>query len=103
MRVNYVDKQKVYKLGEIGAGEIIRPTNSQELYLTSGRTVAYPLFHGATDRELLYEVENPQDIDFDCFWDSVLCVTRIDDGALRFMPSETKVEIMNCYLNVEGE
>ena len=104
MRVMYTGEQnEIHKLGEVCEGEIIRPTNSRELYLVSDRTAAHPLFHNATDRELLYEVMNPQNIDFDAQWDAMICVTRICDGSWWFMSSATKVEIMNCCLNIEGE
>ena len=102
MKVFYNAKPKTYRpLSDVPMGEIIRPTNSQELYLVSDMTICDPLFDTVVEDVILDKVYNPQDIDIENCWETLTCLTRIKDGTWWFTPSDTEVEVMDCYLNIE--
>lgn len=108
MKVEYANERTICELGNACSGDIICPTNSQTLYLVTDTNAGTGLFDTSRDYRITNLVSNPQAIEYECeyeatHWRALIVVIRVFDGELCFMPSETKVEIMNCTLRVEGE
>ena len=97
MKIEYESNANVKMLGYVDSGAVVRPTNSLELFLVANREGMSDIIHCDMDSDYVY---NLQDVKCDGSFDLEMVIS-LSDGEVYFMPSATKVEVMNCKLLVE--
>ena len=99
MKVEYSNEKNVKALGYADCGAVVRPANSLELYIVANYEGMSDVIHCDADSDY---VHNPQNVECIGPYDLEMVIS-VQDGCVYFMPSATKVEIMDCKLLVEGD
>lgn len=99
MKVEYTNNKNVKMLGYVDGGSVVRPINSLELYLVADYEGMSDVIHCDMDSDY---IENPQNVKCNGTFDLEMVIS-LNDGSVYFMPSATKVEVIDCKLLVEGD
>ena len=103
MKVEYSNRKNVFFLKDTRCGDVVRPTNSQVMFLTTNHDTESELLDRTSNGTIKNLVFNPQNIDVDDDMYDLIMAVSIDDGTVVFIPSGTEVEVMSCKLLVEED
>ena len=103
MKIEYTNKRETYYIKQVDSGEIVRPTNSQVLFLVTDQDSYGGLFMDIKTYNLKQYVFNPQNIECNDEYTDCVCAVCLDNGEICFIPNDTEVVVMEATLTIEGE